>query len=277
MNGGADPRGWPLWRRQVRVLAGQEIGRSLLSRRVLAVALLAAMPVGLALLRAIFLPESQRAHPAHTTTEFAQIFHFFLLRFIIFFATALLFVKLFRGEMLERSLHYHLLAPVRREVLTIGKYVGGLVSAALALGATVAVTWLLFYLPHGAGGLAHAASGAGLRELAAYLVVTAFACAAYGALFLLAGLFFKNPMVPAIAFLGWEVLTPFLPGFLKLLSVVHYLGSLEPVPVSQGPFALLAQPVPDWLAVVALLAAAAVLLVLAAWKTRHLEVTYSTE
>ena len=34
--------GWPLWRRQITVLARQEIGRSLFSKRSLAVYLLAA-------------------------------------------------------------------------------------------------------------------------------------------------------------------------------------------------------------------------------------------
>ena len=269
--------GWVLWRRQATVLARQEVGRSLLGRRVLPVLLLGAMPVGIALLRALFLPESQRAHPGHSTTELAQVFHFFVLRFIVFFTTALLFVKLFRGEILERSLHYQLLAPLRREVLAVGKYLGGLVSAALAMTATVAATWLLYYLPHGAAGLAHAASARGLGELAAYLAITVLACAAYGALFLLAGLFFRNPMVPAVLFLGWEVLTPFLPGYLKALSIVHYLGSLAPVPVSQGPFALLVQPVSGWVAVLALLAISVGLVALAAWRTRTLEITYSVD
>ncbi len=269
--------GWPLWRRQITVLAQQEIGRSLFSRRSLAVYLLASMPIALALLRAIFIGENERAHLAVSTTEFAQVFHFFFLRFIVFFGAAVLFVKLFRGEILERSLHYHLLAPVRREVLTVGKYTGGLVSSILILGATLVTTIALFYLPHGAGGFSHLTSASGLKEVFAYLAITVLACAAYGALFLLAGLFFKNPMVPAVLFLGWEVLTPFLPGFLKLLSVVHYLGSLEPVPISQGPFALMAQPVPVWLAVIALVGIAVTLVALATWKARTLEISYATE
>lgn len=277
MSLGNSSHGWPLWRRQITVLARQEIGRSLFSKRSLPVYLLALMPIGVAAMRAIFLPESQRSHPAHTTSEFAQIFHFFILRFIVFFSAAVLFVKLFRGEILERSLHYHLLAPVRREVLTVGKYVGGLISSSVLLGSMTLATLVLFYLPHGAGGLGHLASAAGLREVFAYLAITVLACAAYGALFLLAGLFFKNPMVPAVLFLGWEVLTPLLPGFLKVLSVVHYLGSLEPVPISQGPFALMAQPVPGWLAFGALLVIAAGLVAVAARVTRKLEITYATE
>jgi ABC-type transport system involved in multi-copper enzyme maturation permease subunit len=274
---GGNSHGWPLWRRQITVLAMQEIGRSVFSRRALPVYLLAAMPIALALLRSIFMSESERAHPTHTTTELAQVFHFFLLRFIVFFSAAVLFVKLFRGEILERSLHYHLLTPVRREVLAAGKYLGGLIASASILGATVVVTMVLFYLPHGSAGLKTLMSASGLGQVAGYVATTVLACAAYGALFLLAGLYFKNPMVPAVLFLGWEVLTPFLPGFLKVLSVVHYLGSLEPVPISQGPFALLAQPIPEWLAVVALIAISGGLLALSAWKARGLEVTYSAE
>jgi ABC-type transport system involved in multi-copper enzyme maturation permease subunit len=274
---GGNSHGWPLWRRQITVLAMQEIGRSVFSRRALPVYLLAAMPIALALLRSIFMSESERAHPTHTTTELAQVFHFFLLRFIVFFSAAVLFVKLFRGEILERSLHYHLLTPVRREVLAAGKYLGGLIASASILGATVVVTMVLFYLPHGSAGLKTLTSASGLGQVAGYVATTVLACAAYGALFLLAGLYFKNPMVPAVLFLGWEVLTPFLPGFLKVLSVVHYLGSLEPVPISQGPFALLAQPIPEWLAVVALIAISGGLLALSAWKARGLEVTYSAE
>ena len=268
---------WPLWRRQITVLATQEIGRSLFSKRSLAVYLLAAMPIVLGLLRSIFMSESERVHSNLSTTEFAQVYHFFLLRFIVFFSAALLFVKLFRGEILERSLHYQLLAPVRREVLAVGKYIGGLLASASILGVTVVLTMVLFYLPHGSSGMAHLTSSRGLGEVAAYFATTVLACAAYGALFLLAGLFFKNPMVPAVLFLGWEVLTPFLPGFLKLLSIIHYLGSMEPVPISQGPFALMAQPVPEWLAVTALVAISVGLLALGAWKTRGIEITYSTE
>ena len=69
MSLGNSSHGWPLWRRQITVLARQEIGRSLFSKRSLPVYLLALMPIGVAAMRAIFLPESQRSHPAHTTSE----------------------------------------------------------------------------------------------------------------------------------------------------------------------------------------------------------------
>ncbi len=266
-----------LRRRQVVTLAKHEIRRSLFSRRSLAVYLLVGMPLALMLLRALFMPGSMRADLTHATTEFAEVFHFFLLRFVVFFANAMIFVRLFRGEILEKSLHYTLLAPLPRPVLVLGKYLGGVLSASLILMFTTTLTYVLVYLPHGSAGIRLLLSGSGIANLASYLLIVALACFAYGALFMLAGLFFKNPMVPAILFLGWETLTPFLPAFLKVLSFVHYLVSFAPVPVSLGAFALLARPVPWWIALVALFVSSALLVFVASRVARRLEVTYSAD
>ncbi|HSO24513.1 MAG TPA: hypothetical protein VLT81_16540 [Chondromyces sp.] len=274
-NGRAE--GARLRRIQVRALAAAEVRHSLLSTRALAVVLLIAMPLALMALRAIFMPDSLRASPTRATSEFAEVFHFFLLRFIVFFANALIFVRLFRGEILEQSLHHTLLAPMRRDVLVAGKFLGGLATALLVLLPTTVLTFLLVYLPHGRAGRAIMLSGAGLADLAGYLLIVALACLAYGSLFLLAGLYFKNPMVPAVLFLGWEMLTPFLPPLLKSLSFVHYLASFAPVPVTVRAFTLLAQPVAWPLALVALVAASALLVFLATRVARRLEISYAAD
>ena len=57
---------------------------------------------------------------------FAGIFQFFYLRIAIFFGCVGIFSNLFRGEMMDKSLHYYMLAPVRREVLVDGKFLSGL-------------------------------------------------------------------------------------------------------------------------------------------------------
>ncbi|MCG6948699.1 MAG: hypothetical protein LJE93_07300 [Acidobacteria bacterium] len=264
-------------RLQVSTLAKSEIRRSLVSRRSLPVYVLVGMPFALMVLRALFMPPSMRADAIHATNEFAEVFHFFLLRFVVFFANALIFVRLFRGEMLEKSLHYTLLAPVPRNRLVWGKYLGGVLAASLVLIPTTALTYLLVYLPHGSAGIRLLLSGAGISQLASYELIVVLACIAYGALFMLAGLYFKNPMVPAILFLGWETLTPFLPNVLKFLSFIHYLVSFAPVPVGLGAFALLADPVPRWIALLALLVSSAVLVYLAGRVARRLEVTYSAD
>ena len=264
-------------RAQIWTVARNEVMRNLFSRRSLPLILLIGMPLALMMLRVLFMPDSLRANAIRATTEFAEVFHFFLLRFIVFFANAVIFVRLFRGEILERSLHYTLLAPIRRDVLVVAKYAGGVLSGVLLLVPTVALTYVLVYLPHGRAGLDLMLSGKGIANLLSYLFIVVLACFAYGALFMLAGLFFKNPMVPAVLFLGWETLTPFLPPLLKSLSFVHYLVSFAPVPVSLGAFALLARPVSWWMAVLALLISSVVLVFLATRVARSLEVTYSVD
>jgi hypothetical protein len=109
-------------------------------------------------------------------------------------------------------------------------------------------------------------SAGGLGALARYELAVALGCLGYGALFILAGLLFKNPMVPAMLFLGWELVVPFLPPVLKVLSVSYHLTSFYPVPVASGPFAMLAEPTPPLLAILGLLVVSAVLLTLAAWR-----------
>ncbi len=267
----------PLWRTQLSTIVRTEVVRTLFSRRSIAVYLLVAMPLALMLLRALFMPSSMRANATHATTEFAEVFHIFILRFVIFFSNAMIFVRLFRGEMLEKSLHYTLLAPVRRDLLVAGKYLGGVISAMLILLPTTVLSYVLVFLPHGSKGLALMASRNGLANLGGYLLITTLACFAYGSLFMLAGLFFKNPMVPAVLFLGWEILTPFLPTLLKYLSFVHYLVSFAPVPVSLGAFALLARPVPWWIALLAIFSVSAALVFLASMVAKRLEVTYSVD
>lgn len=266
-----------LRRIQLRALASAEVRRSLLSTRALAVVLLVAMPLALMALRALFMPDSMRVSATRATSEFAEVFHFFLLRFIVFFANALIFVRLFRGEILEQSLHYTMLAPMRRDVLVAGKYLGGLVTSLLVLLPTTVLTYGLVYVPHGGAGRAIMLSGAGLADLAGYLLIVTLACLAYGSLFLLAGLYFRNPMVPAVVFLGWEMLTPFLPPLLKSLSFVHYLASFAPVPVNVRAFTLLARPVAWPLALVALVAASALLVFLATRVARRLEISYAAD
>jgi ABC-type transport system involved in multi-copper enzyme maturation permease subunit len=266
-----------LLRLQLRCLATAEVRRSLFSTRALPILLLVGMPLALMLLRALFMPDSLRASPTRATGEFAEVFHFFLLRFVVFFANALVFVRLFRGEILEQSLHYTLLAPLRRDVLVGGKYLGGVLTSLLVLLPATAMTYALVYLAHGRRGLDILLSATGIGHLAAYLGIVVLACLAYGALFLLSGLFFKNPMVPAVIFLGWEMLTPFLPPLLKALSFVHYLASFAPVPVTLRAFTILAQPVPEWIALLALLAATAGLIIVAARVARRLEISYTAD
>ena len=217
---------------------------------------------------------------------FAGVFQFFFLRLAIFFGCLGIFMNLFRGEVLDKSLHFYFLSPIRREVLMTGKFLAGLLATCTIfvtseLLQTAAFLWhfddrtrdLYLYGHHG------------LEHAVIYVGVTVLACIGYGAFFLVAGMLFRNPIIPAAAVLIWEGINPFLPGILKQISVIYYLKSLCPVeiPVSPGTpslFALLisnADPISPALAIGGILIVALIALFVSSVQVRRMEINYSTE
>jgi hypothetical protein len=137
---------------------------------------------------------------------------------------------------------------------------------------------LLLYLPHFySQSMRFFTEGNGLAQLLTYAGITMLACVGYGAFFLVVGLFVRNPIIPALLLYGWEWLNFLLPPLLKKVSVIHYLNSLVPVPVSEGPFAVVANPTPAWIAIPSMLGVTLVVLVLAAYRIRHMEIRYGSD
>ncbi|HEX5888176.1 MAG TPA: hypothetical protein VFY61_05715, partial [Pyrinomonadaceae bacterium] len=201
-----------------------------------------------------------------------------ILRTVVFFGCAWIFMNLFRGEIVDRSLHYYFLSAVRREVLVVGKYVSGLVTSIVLFGFTTIVGMLLLYFPHfSSQSMRYFTEGQGLTQLLTYTGITVLACVGYGAFFVVVGLFVRNPIIPALLLYGWEWLNFLLPPLLKKVSVIHYLNSLVPVPISEGPFAVVAEPTPVWIAVPSMLGMTLVVLVLAAYRIRHMEIHYGSD
>ena len=82
----------------------------------------------------------------------------------------------------------------------------------------------------------------GLQQIAAYLGVTVLACIGYGSFFLVAGMLFRNPILPTAIILIWEAINPFLPALLKQFSVIYYLKALCPVTIPLHPTCRLCSP-----------------------------------
>jgi len=224
--------------------------------------------------------------PGRSSIMFAGVFQFFFLRLAVFFGCLGIFMNLFRGEILDRSLHFYFLAPIRREVLMAGKFLAGLLATCTIFMTsevlqTCAFLWHFtareqdLYLYHNHG----------LEHAAIYLGVTGLACVGYGAFFLVAGMLFRNPIAPAAIALIWEGINPFLPNILKQISIIYYLKSLCPVDVPADPgtpplLALLisnGDPVSAPLAVLGILAVAAIALYISSIQVRRMEVNYTTE
>lgn len=275
------PAGLPLWLAQVRAMVWVELRKALLGRRSLLVYGLAGLPVGVMLLLMVVRrpggdPVFENLGEARQV--FSIIFQTFILRAVIFFGCVGVFTNLFRGEVLDRSLHYYLLSPVRREVLTVGKYLAGLALTCLLFVGTVVICFGLLYPPFGLSrASADLFSGGGLGHLGAYVLITVLACLGYGSVFLVIGMLFKNPILPAGAVLGWEALHFLLPPMLKRISVIHYLKGLVPVPMSEGPFAVVSEPPPAIVSIVGLLLFTVLAVAAASLLLRRMEIRYGED
>jgi ABC-type transport system involved in multi-copper enzyme maturation permease subunit len=214
------------------------------------------------------------------TLVLSAVIPIFYVRCGIFFGCLGIFMRLFRGEAAERTLHYLFLAPIRREALVVGKFAAGAITAMAFFGTGVLASFATMY-GHFAAGRAFVLHGAGLEHLGMYLLVTALACLGYGAVFLALSVVFKNPTVPAVVVLLWESINGILPAWLKHISVTYYLKPLFPVelPVSGffRVFTVVAEPVPPGPAVAGLVLFAGLVVTLACWRMRYAEVSYSAE
>ncbi len=271
--------GPPLWWHQTRVVIGMELGRAFGRRRALPTVGLAVLPAAAMMASGLFAGD---ATLATAKASFATVFSRLLLGACLFFGCALVFTQLFRGEILRQSLHFYFLSPLRREVLAVAKYAAGVLATWALFGGATIVSFLLIYLPAGSTWLVDDfASGPALAQLLAYLGTTMLGCLSYGALFLLFGVAFRNPILPAAALLGWEGLHFLLPAALQTASVRFHLKGLAPMPAVEstqltdalGTGALATVPA-AWGSVLTLLAVAAVALTAAAALLRRIEIDY---
>lgn len=271
------PSSWALWTRQTVAIMGLEIRKNFLSRRALLLYLIAGAPLVLLSLFALIPPDADEMGSVGQFGQvYAAIYGGLILRTIVFFGCAWVFMNLFRGEVVDRSLHYYFLSPVRREVLVAGKYLSGLIATIVLFSITTAGSMLILYFglfPFQSS--QYFLGGAGATQLLSYLGVTVLACIGYGAVFLIVGLNFRNPIIPGLLLYGWEWINFLLPPLLKKISVIHYLQSLVPVPMSEGPFAVLVEPTPAWISVPSLIIFTCVVLFLAAWRIRGMEISYA--
>lgn len=271
---------WALWWIQGRRLVRIEVRRNLFSWKASWIYFLAFVPAVIMLIHLLI-----DRHPAfqlgEDTNVLAGVVQFYYIRLAVFFGCLGIFSRLIRGEMVERSLHFYLLAPVRREVLLLAKFVAGSISSILLFGTAILADFTLMYAAYGAAGQDYVFHGPGLGQLESYLLIVVLACLGYGAVFLLFSMMFRNPMPAALLFLGWEAINPVMPSLLQKISVASYLIHLMPVNIpGNGIFALLTvqtEPVAAWTAVLGLLVFIAVVLAYSCIRIRRLEIRYTTD
>lgn len=269
---------WRLWFTQIRNIVVLETRRNLFSWHSWWVYFLAFAPATIILIHAVF--DHGHGRMDEDTLVMAGIFQFYYLRLGIFFGCLGIAMRLIRGEMVERSLHYYLLAPVQREALLVAKFLAGTVRSIVLFGGAVLASFLLMYAPYGSAGQQFLAD-VGRSQLYAYLGITVLACMGYGAIFLLFSMLMKNPTPAALVLMAFEFISSVLPPFVQRFSVAANLRHLLPVSIpAEGIFNLLTvttEPVPVWAAVLGVLVLTAAVLVVSCFRMRTLEISYTTE
>lgn len=269
---------WQLWWSQLGAILKIEIRKSIWMRRSIWIYLITFAPPFFIGLRVLATSIGGQSDLNDSTEILSVIFQLYYLRFGVFFGCLGLFSWLFRGEMVEKSLHYYFLSPMRRELLVVGKFLAGVIASALIFCSAFFLCFFFMYAHSGAAGQAYVFSGPGLGQLAAYMSVTLLACLGYGSVFLALSLVFKNPILPGAFVLLWESFHAVLPSLLQKLSIAFYLKQLCPVPLRpeglMALFTVVAEPVPAWIAVLGLLSLCAAILVFACLRIRRTEISY---
>ncbi len=263
--------------RQFIALARLELRRHVFGRNAAWLAFLSLAPAMVIALHWVSgALRSQHCSIESDSALFAWVFLVFQLRVAIYFGTLGVFARAFRGERNDRTLQYALMAPLRREWFVTTKYLADALGCFAWFGAGTALAWILMAWHHGGAGLAEALNAPNLLVLVKYLGICLLACLGYGAVFLALGHAFRNPVLGAIVFFGWESVSAMLPLGLQLLSVTFYLKPLFPVELPlfgiSGLLTAAIEPLPTWGAVMGLLLISSLLVTSVAVAFRRVEV-----
>jgi len=265
------------WTWQLRAVAKVEWQRLRRGRRWIAPVVLALLPTVVMLIPLFFRADRGYGEVLRRVPiAYTQFFQTLWLRFVIFFSCLAVFTQLFRSEFLEKTLHHYYLVPIRREAVVLGKYLTTLLGSVLLFSITTASTYFLFFWPSSTGRDV-LLTGIGISHMFHYVAIAALACAAYGAVFLLIGLTFRNPMIPALFILCWETFNYTMPSLFQHVSVILYLQSFMPVSLLGGPFAITIEPPSPAVSAAILVFVSAAIVAFCGYLVKHIQITYSAE
>lgn len=209
------------------------LGEMLWGRRALFMGLAAAAPILLAIVARLTLASGGavlvvNGNRISSEAMFGTAISLLYLRFIVpalgvFYGTSLI-----AEEIEEKTITYLFVRPMARGAIVLGKYLAYLVCVIAVVLPSAALVFVIMVPFASMGELL----GTVLRDLG----VMALGVAAYGALFLWAGVLFTRPLVGGLIFVfGWESVALVFPGYVRRLTIAYYLQ-----PTALGVTALLA-------------------------------------
>ena len=197
------------------------LGEMLWARRAVFMALAAGAPVLLAVVTRLALTSgtavlSINGGQVDSETMFGTAISVLYLRFIVpalgvFYGTSLI-----ADEVEDKTITYLFTRPIARGAIVLGKYLAYLLCVLSVILPSVALVFTVMVPFRDMGTL--------FGTLTSDLGVIALGLAAYGAVFLWAGLLFRRPLVGGLIFVfGWEQVALVLPGYLGRLTIAYYL------------------------------------------------------
>ncbi|HEU4693179.1 MAG TPA: ABC transporter permease subunit, partial [Vicinamibacterales bacterium] len=160
-------------------------------------------------------------------TIFGLMIWVFYLRFTVPVLGVFYGTSLIADEVEDKTITYLFTRPVRRGAVVVGKYIAYLLCTSLVVLPSVMVVYFLMVPFSQIPGT--------FISLLIDLGVLGLGLAAYGALFAFIGAALKRPLVVGLVFIfGWELVTLFIPGYLKRFTLAYYLQPLVPHSMPAG-------------------------------------------
>lgn len=202
------------------------LGEMLRSRRTIFLALLAALPVVLALVARVLqarglAPLRVDGGTMGAASVFGMMIWVLYLRFIVPVLGVFYGTSLIADEVEDRTITYLFTRPLPRGAVLLGKFLAYLVCTALVVLPSVVLVYLLI--------VPFEEMPASYHWLVRDLGILALALTAYGALFALVGAVLPRPLLIGLIFaFGWEQAALALPGYLRQFTIAHYVQALVP-------------------------------------------------
>lgn len=201
--------------RKAWVVTGLTVRYLMGTRRVIATALLALVP----LILTVSLAAARVAN--FDIILFQDLMIPLFLQVVLIFVTLVNATALIREEIDDNTLPFLLTRPISKPALVAYKYIGYLVVVLVLLVPPIIVAY----------GVTEAYTGLGfttdLDVLWGFLATTVLGSAAYGALFLFISVVIRRPLAVGLLIgFVWESVVDNIPGDVPRLSVIHYLKTV---------------------------------------------------
>ena len=196
------------------------LGEMLWARRTVFMAAAAGAPVFLAIVTRLALANGSsliiNGGRVDSEATFGTAISVLYLRFIVPALGLLYGTSLIADEVEDKTITYLFTRPIARGAIVLGKYLAYLLCVISVVLPSVALVFMVMVPFRDMGML--------FRPLVIDLGLITLGLAAYGAVFLLAGVSFKRPLVAGLVFIfGWEQIALTLPGYLHHLTIAYYL------------------------------------------------------